>query len=375
MTTLAPQSKSPKILHVILSMVVGGAETLVYNMVRHSTFEGNRPVICCLKSLGDLGEKLKEEGFSVYNHSSGAGTDWSLIGWIRDIIRSEKIEVVHAHQYPAFFYAVPAAFLAGRTKVVYTEHGRLYPDERHLKHYLLNPLLALAVDHIVSISASTAKAMADIDNLPFNRIRVIHNGVDFSRMNPTVDLAEKRRELGIGATCRIVGAAARIEEIKNIPMMLRAFEQVQKVLPDTCLMIAGEGSQMQNLKALAIELGINDCVKFIGLRFDMPEIYRLMDIFLLTSFTEGISVTLLESMASGVPGVVTDVGGNSEVVIDKITGYLVPLGDEVQLAERIMGLLSDSSRADQMGSNAQKRTVEKFSFDMMMAAYGNLYEK
>ena len=374
MTPSAPQSQPLKILHVLLSMTMGGAETLVYNMVRHSSFAGNKPVVCCLKSVGDLGEKLKSEGFTLYNHSSGEGTDLSLIGWIRDIISTEKIDVVHAHQYPAFFYAVPAAFLAGRTKIVYTEHGRLYPDLRHWKRCLVNPLLAAATDHLVSISSSTAKAMADIDNLPLKRIKIINNGVDFGKMNPDIDRAEKRRELGISESCRIIGTAARLEEIKNIPMMLRAFKQVLAVVPDTVMIIAGDGSQTENLKVLAGELGVQDSVKFIGLRYDMPEIYRLMNVFLLTSFTEGISVTLIEAMASGVPSVVTDVGGNPEVVIDGVSGYLVQLDADAALAERVVGLLSDASLAKQMGNNARKRAVERFSFDSMMSDYFNLYE-
>jgi len=374
LTPSAPQSQPLKILHVLLSMTMGGAETLVYNMVRHSSFAGNKPVVCCLKSVGDLGEKLKSEGFTLYNHSSGEGTDLSLIGWIRDIISTEKIDVVHAHQYPAFFYAVPAAFLAGRTKIVYTEHGRLYPDLRHWKRCLVNPLLAAATDHLVSISSSTAKAMADIDNLPLKRIKIINNGVDFGKMNPDIDRAEKRRELGISESCRIIGTAARLEEIKNIPMMLRAFKQVLAVVPDTVMIIAGDGSQTENLKVLAGELGVQDSVKFIGLRYDMPEIYRLMNVFLLTSFTEGISVTLIEAMASGVPSVVTDVGGNPEVVIDGVSGYLVQLDADAALAERVVGLLSDASLAKQMGNNARKRAVERFSFDSMMSDYFNLYE-
>jgi glycosyltransferase involved in cell wall biosynthesis len=158
-------------------------------------------------------------------------------------------------------------------------------------------------------------------------------------------------------------------------MMLRAFKQVLVEKPDTCLMIAGDGSQTEKLKTLAGELGIQDSVKFIGLRYDMPEIYRLMDVFLLTSFTEGISVTLIEAMASGVPGVVTDVGGNPEVVVDGVSGYLVPLDADALLAELVVGLLSDPVLAGRISSNARKRAVEQFSFDTMMSAYRTLYER
>lgn len=363
----------PRVLHILLSMSMGGAETLVYHMVQHSSFAGNKPVICCLKSVGELGERLKDEGFTVYCHYSKMGVDWGLIGWIRRIILSEKIDVVHAHQYPAFFYGAPAAFLAGRVKCIYTEHGRLYPDKRHWKRCLVNPVLAASVDHLVSISLSTAKAMADIDNLPSNKIKIINNGVDICRMMPALDQARKRRELSIGETCQIIGTAARLEPIKNLPMMLRAFKRIHHVLPETCLIVAGDGSQMEHLVVLAADLGIADDVRFIGLRFDMPEIYLLMDVFLLTSFTEGISVTLIEAMASGVPGVVTDVGGNPEVVTDGVTGRLVTSDDDVMLAEVVVELLQNPGSAKALGGAGREKVLEKFSFETMIDSYWKLY--
>lgn len=372
MTTDVATASPKKIMHVVLSMAMGGAEMLVYNMVRHSS-SGNRPIVCCLQSIGVLGKKLQEEGFRIYNQSHSGGVDWGLIHWLRNIMIAEKIEVVHAHQYTALFYAAPAALWAGRIKLIYTEHGRLFPDIRHWKRYLVNPLLALAVDHFVSISSSTAQAMAEIDNFPRRRIQVIHNGIDFSRMNPVVDLEKKKREFGIRENCKIIGTAARLEEIKNIPMMLRALSRIRKVLPETCMIIAGHGSQEANLKLVTSELGLGDHVKFIGLRHDMPEIYKLMDVFLLTSFTEGISITLLEAMASGLPSVVTDVGGNPEVVVQGETGILVPSDDDRELATCILSLLQSSERAQQMGRRAMECAVSRFSFQGMMNHYSNLY--
>ena len=366
---------SPKILHVVISMVVGGAERLVYDMVRYPAFADNPPVICCMDSLGDLGEKLREEGYRVYCKGRKPGLDFSMILWLRDIIRKENADVVHAHQYSPLFYAVPAAFLAGRKRVVYTEHGRFYPDIKSWKRQMFNPLLALGVDHLVSISDATAKAMASNDNLPARRIKIIHNGIDASQMNTTFDRAAKRRELGLSESCRILGTAARLNSIKNIQMMIRGLRRILETVPDTCLVIAGEGDEEVVLKALAHDLGIADHVIFIGLRFDLPEIYPLFDAFLLTSFSEGISITLLEAMACGVPAVVTDVGGNREVVVEGETGWLVPVDDDRRLAERVCGILQDAELAARMGRVARQRVEEAFSVQVMMTAYRQLYNK
>jgi L-malate glycosyltransferase len=355
-------------------MVVGGAERLVYDMVRYPAFAGNRPVVCCMDAVGELGERLLKEGYKVYCKGRRPGLDIEMITWLRDIIIQEKADVVHAHQYSPLFYAVPAALLAGRVKVVYTEHGRFYPERKSWKRSLFNPLLALGVDHLVSISAATAQAMATYDNLPLRRIKVIHNGIDCSGMHPPIDKHAKRQELGLSETCRVIGTAARLNSIKNIQMMLRVLKLVLQSVPDTCLVIAGQGEEEERLKAMASELGIANRVKFIGLRFDLPEVYQLFDVFLLTSFSEGISVTLLESMASGVPSVVTDVGGNREVVVEGKTGFMVPVDDDQVMAQRVCELLQNQDKASQMGLAARERVGREFSMQGMIEAYSQLYE-
>ncbi|GFE60833.1 glycosyltransferase [Geobacter sp. AOG2] len=366
---IALTTRNHKILHVVLSMEVGGAEKLVYDMVNHPMFAENKPLVCCLDALGELGEMLRRNGYTVYIKNRREGLDLSVIPWLREIIRREGVTIVHAHQYTPLFYSVPAVLLAGRAKLVYTEHGRFYPDRKSWKRTLLNPLLAYGVDHLVSISASTARAMSTYDNLPLSRIKIINNGIHLTRMNPQVDVVAKRKELGLSETCRIIGTASRLNEIKNIPMMLEVFKRVLQDAPDTVLLIAGQGPQEESLRLHADQLGIADRVKFIGLRFDLPEIYRLLDVFLLTSFTEGISITLLEAMASGVPAVATDVGGNCEVMVDGLTGYLVPIDADVEMAEKIVRLLRDPALARQFGMKGQERVFTEFTFDRMMGSY------
>jgi glycosyltransferase involved in cell wall biosynthesis len=158
-------------------------------------------------------------------------------------------------------------------------------------------------------------------------------------------------------------------------MMLRAHKLVLEQIPDTYLVIAGQGEEEQKLKELAVELGTADKVTFIGLRFDLPEIYQLFDVFLLTSFSEGISVTLLEAMASGVSAVVTDVGGNREVVVEGVTGYMVPVDDDRLFAERASCLLMEPEKNMNMAEAARKLVNQEFSVQGMMQAYQELYDK
>lgn len=363
-----------RIMYVVWSMGVGGAEKLAYDMVRSLPPEKFRAVVCSVEHGGLLGERLRNEGYAVYHRKSAPGLDWEMITWLRDIIHTEQVEVIHAHQYNPLFYSVLAAIGNARLKLVYTEHGRTYPDRRYWKRFLVNPLMSLRIDHIVSISESTKNAMVNYDNFPEKRIRVIPNGVNIQNMPIRCDMGAKRQELGIPERWQVIGTAARLEEVKNLSMMLRAFRSILERQPETCLVIAGTGSTEKQLRSLASELGIVEHVKFLGLRTDLPEIFPLMNVFLLSSYTEGISITLLESMTCGIPAVVTNVGGNPEVVIDGVTGFLVPSGDHDIMADKVLYLLGNHELAMAMGSKAKERVKSYFSFDRMMASYLPLYE-
>lgn len=361
------------ILHVVWSLKVAGAEKLVYDMVRALPADRFRVIVCSVNKGGVLEERLRSEGYTVYHREKGAGLDWGAVGWLRDIIRREQVDVVHAHQYSPMVYAVLAACRVRQVKVVFTEHGRNYPEQRRWKRVLTNPLLALGIDQIVAISSSTRDSMIAYDRLPSERIRVIHNGVNLDSARGTADASAKRRELGIPEGCAVVGTATRFEPVKNLPLLLHAFRKVLTARPHTCLVLAGTGSLEQELRGLSRTLGMETSVHFIGLRQDLPDIYGLMDVFVLSSHTEGISIALLEAMANGLPTVATAVGGNPEVVLHGETGFLVPAGDDGAMAERLLQLLGTSRMADYMGRNGRLRAEKGFSFDRMMAEYLEIY--
>lgn len=361
-----------KVLHVVISMGIGGAERLVYDMVHHSAFQNNRPVICCMDDLGSLGEALKDEGFTLYCKGRKPGFEFGMIPWLKDIIEKECIDIVHAHQYSSLVYSTPAAFLAGMKKVVYTEHGRFFPDKKNWKRVMINPVLSLGVKHLISISQATAKAMEQNDNFPREKIKIIHNGIkaplksanDFSAMKKTLDLPDQ---------CQIIGTAARLNSIKNIQMMLRGLKIILNEIPSVYLVIAGDGEERRFLEGLSKELKIDGNVRFIGMRSDLQDIYPLYEVFLLTSFSEGISVTLLEAMSYGVPAVVTNIGGNVEVVQDTQSGFWVSVDDDLLLAEKVVTILRDPELRKSLSENAKLRIEQNFNRDEMMKNYISCY--
>ncbi len=362
-----------RVLHLILSLGVGGAEKLVYDMSLACDPSKITASACCLNIVGPLGEDLIRRGYKVHYLKRSPGLDISLIRRIRRLIIEERIDVIHAHQYTPLFYGALAAFSVKNTRIIMTEHGRLFPDKKNWKRCLFNPFLTAMTNKLISISERTKTAMMKNDNFPGYKIKVIYNGVKQLADKQRIDPEAKKTLLGLRKDWKVVGTAARLDEIKNFPMMLRSFKGVLENEPDSCLLIAGKGPKEAELKKLASELNISERVFFLGLRMDLDEIYQVYDVFVLTSLTEGISITVLEAMSAGLPTVVTDVGGNPEIVVNEKTGYLVPLGDEKKMAQRIIELLRDPQQRGDMGERGKARVKECFSFDRMLESYLDLY--
>ena len=368
-----------KVMQLVLSLIIGGTEKLVYEIAQRVNRDEVSPVVCCLDELGVFGEKLREAGVPVYVLNRSPGLDWSLLPKLRDIIIKERIDVIHAHQYTPYFYGLMASLHSKATlapfrpEVVFTEHGRFYPDVRKFKRIVSNPILSLFTKEIVTISASTKQSLITYENFPARRIRVVYNGIDLGRFSQTTDRLAKRRELGLAADDPVFGIVARLDPIKNHAMLLRACQQVVKVMPNARLLIIGDGPERARLEELTQTLGLAAHVTFLGARQDISELLQTFDVFALSSFSEGTSVTLLEAMGVGVPIVATNVGGNPEVVSDGETGWLVESGNANDMAAKLLQLLQDDALRARMGNAGKQRVHALFSIEKMVQAYVNLY--
>lgn len=361
-----------KVMHVTFNMGIGGTEQVIRQIIENSDSEKFCHEILCIDGLvGPLGRELMEKGIHIENIRRQPGTDFKLLRFMRRLIKQRKIDVLHCHQYTPYFYGVISALGTG-ARVIFTEHGRFYPDRHNSKRRLINPLLNLVTDHITAISKSTADAVAEYEYMPRNKIQVIYNGIK------QIDLGGKTRadllsELGLSADYRYIGTISRLEPIKNQTMMINAFYMVKQKIPDLRLILIGDGAKMQELKQLAESLGLADDVIFTGF-IDNPQKYiSLFEIFLLSSFSEGTSMTLLEAMSLSKPCVVTEVGGNAEVIINDENGLVVPSDDKEKFSDAILTLLNSENKMHELGQTGKEMFSKTFSASKMVTDYQSLY--
>jgi len=227
---------------------------------------------------------------------------------------------------------------------------------------------------IVAISAATRNALALYEFIPRYRIRVIYNGIQ--PLTPDPDrIAEIRAELGIPEGTFVFGTVSRLDPVKNQEMMLQAFARCLETCPDSVLVMVGDGPDREKLELQARSLGVSERVRFTGFINEPAQHLALMDCFLLSSHTEGTSMTLLESMSLAIPAVVTNVGGNPEIVKRGETGLLVPGGDTEKFASEMIRLQQSPELCEQLGQCALERFRKRFSVGAMADSYRQLYHQ
>lgn len=361
-----------KVLHLTFNMEIGGTEQVICQIVGSSDSERFEHEILCLdKVIGPLGRSLMSRGYYLFTGNRKPGLDFALIKFIHGKIVERKIFVLHCHQYTPFFYGALGALGTG-VKVIFTEHGRFFPDRHHLKRRFINPLLALRTRHITAISEATADAVAEYEYLPRNRIRIVYNGIrDLS--DTSWNRADLLAKLNLSPKHRYIGTVARLEPIKNQAMMVKAYKAVKAQHPETRLVLIGDGAEKANLEQLVASLKLEGDVIFTGF-IDDPQIYiNIFEIFLLSSFSEGTSMTLLEAMSLSKPSVVTEVGGNVEIVSDGETGIVVPSNDDKAFADAIVSLLENPNTANRLGVRAREKFERNFTASVMTDCYQDLY--
>jgi len=283
------------VLHV---MQVAGAEMLVAEIIRRL---GTRidPVVLCLDGVGQLGEQMRAEGVPVVALGRRPGLDLGVARRLAREIESRELEVVHAHQYTPFFYGSIAARLSHvRPRVIFTEHGRHFPDVVSPKRWIINRVVFdRLADNVNAVCEFSARALRDKDGFVHRAIEVIPNGVDLPRYAP-VDRDKTRAALGLDPTRRYVATIARFHPVKDHRTLLTAFAEVARVRADVDLLLVGDGPLRSDLERQSADLDIADRVRFLGVRDDVPNILRAIDVFALTSVSEAASITLLEAMAS-----------------------------------------------------------------------------
>lgn len=347
------------VVHVVGQLEMGGMEKLLVEFARHADRERFALHFLSLGKRGILADEIEALGWPVTPLENGPGLSLRLMLRLARRFRHLRADVVHTHNTRPLLYAGPAARLAGVRRIIHTRHGQRFGAARH--ETTAFRLASLTADRVVCVSHDSAR-IAAAEGISTRRIRTLWNGIDVSRF----------RAAASGGDGPVL-AVGRLSAEKDFPTLVRAAAIVARAAPSFRLEIAGDGACMADLKRLVEELNLRDVVRLLGQVRDVPTLLARGSVFTLSSLTEGVSLTILEAMATGLPVVTTRVGGNPEVVADGETGLLVPSGDPAALAAALLEVWQNPARREALGRAGRRRVEECFEVRKVIAAYEELY--
>lgn len=365
---------------VISSLDHGGAERQVVELANRLEGPAFRVFVVSLSDHVPLADRLANRSRRLVVIRKRAKFDISTVWRLESFFRQQRIQVAHAFLFDAEIAVRLAARKAGVTAVVASERNTDY--QRSMLHQLCHRLTRPFYDAMIANSLAGKRFNVRTLGLPPSRIHVVRNGVDVDLFSPR-PVGALRDELGIGVEERLVGMVASFKTQKRHGDFFRMASIVLEEMPNVRFLCVGEplrgnlqgsGEHHARMLALVRELGIEERFLFLGRRNDMPSIYSLCDMTVLTSEREGTPNVLLESMACGVPVAATDIADNAQIVREGQTGFIVPLGDYRSMAQRALLLLGDEELRNRMGRRAHEWVSTEFSTDALARRTGAIYQ-
>lgn len=353
-----------KIIHVVYSLEMGGAEILVAQLCRLQREHGHDASVIAYSNLGSVGERLLAEGFSilVLGESSFPLTFLRFVSAFRRL----RPDAVHCHNpAPTLQAAIPAR-LTGTRSILSTRHSLVAPPY-NLKEEKTFNFAARFCNWVVGICDATCENLRGTPGAHRGKIVRIYNGVDPVPPVSVESCPDKR-----GFTLLFVG---RLAAIKDLSTLIRAAAIAIECVPDLHLWVVGDGAERSRLESLVAELGIGENVTFWGERLDVAGFFRAADLYCMSSVSEGLPMSLLQAMSVGIPAVVTDVGGMAEVVKNSDAGLTTPVGNPGAMADAIVELASDPDRRRSLAENARNAYQRDFTLERMDASYMELYRR
>lgn len=361
-----------RVVHVVRSLDFGGAEKLVLQLAaRQRVAGGVEARLACLKEGGRLEEEARALELPVTVTGLGKVRYISGIMRLRRHFAEVAPDIVHTHNFLSHVHAAPAARMLG-IPVVHTKHGRAVTSFRWSPR--LRRFLYRLADPIVVVSRETGDIFVERSGVERERIRVVYNGIDVERYKG----AGSRRAQEDGRGGRpgreiVFGCVSRLDPVKDHATILRAFASVEAEKGGCVLLVVGDGPERDNIEDMIEGYSLGGRVIMPGYSDDVPGQIASMDVFLQPSLDEGLSLTLLEAAASGVPVIATPVGGTPEVIEDGSSGTFIEPGDWQGLAEAMKRFIEDPAPFERMALRAQETVERTFSLESMEARYRSLY--
>lgn len=376
------QGRIPLVVHILYRLDFGGLENGVVNLINGMAPSRYRHAIVCLTEATDFRNRLKRNDIPIYELHKRDGNDFGMYWRLWKLLRRLRPDVVHTRNLPTLD-CQPVAWLAGVRSRVHGEHGWDVIDltGKNSKYLLLRRLVQPFVQRYIPLSVHIADWLSKDVRVAWNKIRRICNGVDSGRFTPAQGTRGLLPVEGFAPPESIVvGTVGRMETVKDPLNLVDAFVRLHRMLPDNRkrdirLVMVGDGRLHSEVRTRVRSAGIEPLVWLAGARNDTPELLRGLDIFVLPSIAEGISNTILEAMASGLPVVATAVGGNAELVEDGATGHLVRPSDPGALADALRRYVEDAGLRRRQGFLGRQRVECEFSMDGMIRRYVDVYDE
>lgn len=371
---------APLIAHIVHHFGMGGMENGMVNLINQLPVDRFRHAIICLDGYTEYRHRIHRPDVDFYALGRRAGIDWRLYGNLWKLLRQLRPDIVHTRNLATLEGQI-VAFLAGNPRRIHGEHGRdvFDLDGSNRKYNALRKLIKPLVHHYIAVSKDLDQWLRRTIGVDEDRVTQIYNGVDTHRFTRRVD--ETRDALPSGFLPDggvLIGSVGRMAEVKNFPLLVRGFIDLINQLPGlravARLAIIGEGMAHARCMEMLTQAGMAELAWLPGARNDVAEIMRAMDIFVLPSLAEGISNTILEAMATGLPIVATSVGGNVELIESGVSGTLVASDDTPAMTRALAHYAGDPELRAAHGQAARRRAESCFSLETMASRYLAVYE-
>jgi glycosyltransferase involved in cell wall biosynthesis len=353
-----------KVMFVVTSMIIGGAEKQLVHLLRHLSRKVFQPVVVCLKEPGVLAKELSVLDIPVYSRLLVHKYDLRVFLKLIAIIKREKVDILWARSTgDKMFWGRLAAKLVGVPVILTSIHFMGEKGQRKSIIGPLNKVLTPITDRIIAVSENQKRYLIEEEGLPGQKIVVIPNGIDWKFFKPSKDTEAIKRSLNIPEDGFVIGQVAKLRPEKGHRVLLQAAGKLKEQGKEGVVLLIGDGPERQALEAACEMYSLRSMVRFLGDRTDLADLINILDIGTLSSPMETFPNALLEYMALAKPVVAPRVGGIPEIVADGIDGLLFSPGDADQMASQLLFLLTHPTKAKEMGLQGEKKVRDSFSME------------
>jgi glycosyltransferase involved in cell wall biosynthesis len=359
-------------LHLFVTLPVGGAETLLLNTLRHLDQNKFSSQVCCIVEQGALGERIDAMGIPLVelNLRPKIGAGRGIVSALVKLCVQEKIGLIHSHLYHANYYGRLAARRAGIPAIA-SIHNTYKTAKLHRR--LINMYLARHTAAILVGSEDVRRDVLRFDRVPESLVEIIPNSVDITQSGSALSRAEARKALGLPEKSIVLGSVGRLEEQKGHRHLIEAMHALVQQGTNAHLLLIGDGRERPALEHLIGQLGLGERVLLLGTRNDLGDLFRAMDLFIMPSLWEGLSLAMLSAMAAELPVIATSVGGVRQVMGEDEYGFVIPPGDVPALVAKIRDCLENRERTRLRGILGAQRVRERYSTEAATKRLEALY--